>query len=78
MDYNIDVSLYIVWRVPPCAMVDTFVKYIVVGRSNSPPPLAVVYFKIVPKGVPYICMVGTFYYFLTRAAGQNALEIWSQ
>lgn len=58
-----DVSLYIVWRMPPRDVVDNSVKYTVVGRSYFPPPLAVVYLKIKSEGVPYICVVGATYCF---------------
>ena len=40
-----DVNSNIVWRVPPCNMVDNFVKDIVAGSLDLTPPLAAMYFE---------------------------------
>ena len=72
-----DVSLYFVRSVPPRDMVDNSVKIIfeyMTGRSEFPPPLAVVYLKIKSEGVPYVCMVGTTCCFEPRRPDKTLLK----
>ena len=58
-DYCKNVRPYIVWRVPPLYMVDSFVKYR--GRSYFPP--ATIWSSIKLEGVPHIRMAGATYHF---------------